>query len=213
MIYAHCSRLRGWRLRCACCIDRSCSWCICLRSVHAQCHGLRQLLSIYTSTWLRVRGQQRPFTSPSTCSSMVTGTRGMRYNMLHTCVVAPRQRITVLGDPLPAMHSILCWRTHRAPLSVATLVIHMTVDVRNTAKSLPCDDVSCQNTPAFPGQPTQSPVSVYQAARFLELMKFHCRPQKSTRLLLGRDIGRAAPDFSTRRSGRGGNDGVVSNME
>lgn len=159
MIYAHCSRLRGWRLRCACCIDRSCSWCICLRSVHAQCHGLRQLLSIYTSTWLRVRGQQRPFTSPSTCSSMVTGTRGMRYN---TCVVAPRQRRTVLGDPLPAMHSILCWRTHRAPLSVATLVIHMTVDVRNTAKSLPCDDVSCQNTPAFPGQPTQSPVSLYR---------------------------------------------------
>ena len=61
------------------------------------------------------------------------------------------------------MPSILCWRRHRAPLSVATLVIHMTVDVRNTAKSLPCDDVSCQNTPAFPGQPTQSPVSLYQA--------------------------------------------------
>ena len=61
MIYAHCSRLRGWRLRCACCIDRSCSWCVCLRSVHAQRHGLRQPLSIYTSTWLSVRGQQRPF--------------------------------------------------------------------------------------------------------------------------------------------------------
>ena len=72
----------------------------------------------------------------------------MRYNMLHTCVVAPRQRITVLGDPLPAMHSILCWRTHRAPLSVATLVIHKTVDVRNTAKSLPCDDVSCTLQPS-----------------------------------------------------------------
>ena len=52
--------------------------------------------------------------SPSTCSSMVTGTRGMRYN---TCVVGPRQRRTVLGDPLPAMlhASILCGRKTSCP--------------------------------------------------------------------------------------------------
>ena len=205
MIYAHCSRLRGWRLRCACCIDRSCSWCICLRSVHAQCHGLRQLLSIYTSTWLRVRGQQRPFTSPSTCSSMVTGTRGMRYN---TCVVAPRQRRTVLGDPLPAMPSILCWRRHRAPLSVATLVIHMTVDVRNTAKSLPCVDVSCQNTPAFPGQPTTEPC-LPLPSRPLP------RPDEPSTagLAQSRRGTPRAPDFSTRRSGRGRTGRVLSNVE
>ena len=206
MIYAHCSRLRGWRLRCACCIDRSCSWCICLRSVHAQCHGLRQLLSIYTSTWLRVRGQQRPFTSPSTCSSMVTGTRGMRYN---TCVVAPRQRRTVLGDPLPAMPSILCGRRHRAPLSVAPLVIHMTVDVRNTAKSLPCDDLSCQNQTLQPSQanPQQSPVSLYQAARFLDLMN------STAGLAQSRRGTPRAPDFSTRRSGRGRTGRGLSNVE